>query len=135
MGGGGQAEDHQGAGEGDELVELYSPVPETDMSTSHSTRIKGSPTLSNQVEEGDFRDRGEWKHVTDQGCSQIPCLPTSPSQMLLFNRYEALEQDGQANDSMDEYPSKLEGSSKSSQLAPYITTANKKKREVVVLRS
>lgn len=38
-----------------------------------------------------------------------PSLPTTPSEVPLYNRYESLELDGQARKDVDEDPSKLKG--------------------------
>lgn len=74
-------------------MELCSIVPETGASSNHSKGDEGPPTLCHQVNGGHLRD-GEGRHVTDQGCRQVPCLPTSPSRISLCSRYEALELNG-----------------------------------------
>lgn len=73
--------------------------------------------------------KGEKKQVSAQSIRQIPSLFTSPSQVPLHNRYEALELGRQANSNVEEGPTRLEGSSKASQPIPCITeTSIKKKR-------
>lgn len=51
-----------------------------------------------QAKEGDLK-AGKWKQVPAQGGRRIPCWLPLPSMGPLQNRYEALDPEGQADDS------------------------------------
>lgn len=84
-----------------------------------------------QAEGGDLKHEGEWKKVPAQGCRRISSQPLLPSQVPLCSRYEALEHEGQADDTGEEGLSG--GLSGTGQSARWITTSSvKKERRVVV---
>ena len=85
-----------------------------------------------QVEGEDLRDKGEWKQVPAWGSRRIPSQPPSLSQFPLYNRYGALELEGQVNENVSEGPSR--GLPRVSQSTPCLLTASvKKKRRVIVI--
>lgn len=75
-----------------------------------STSQEGMHSLPShhQAEEGHLREEGEWKQVSAWGDRQIHSQSTSPSQVPLYNRYEALESYNQGYEEMDEGSSGLE---------------------------
>lgn len=81
---------------------------------------------------GDLRDGGKGGKEAGFCIRQIPSLFTSPSQVPLHNRYEALEVGRQANSDVEEGPTRLEGSSKASQPIPCITETSIKKKKAIV---
>ena len=84
-----------------------------------------------QAEGGDPKNGGEWKQIPARHRRQILSRPTLPSQVLLHNRYKALELEGLEDEDADSDPSK--GLTRGNQSAPRITMAtDKKKRRVIV---
>jgi len=117
---------------GNRLVEPCPAIPEITQRMD-APQVAEDPLPSRHKAEGeDLRDRGEWKWVLAGGGRRIPSCPPSPPQVLLHNRYEALEPEGQANDRVDEGPrTRLP---RARQSAPRITTASTKtKRRVIVI--
>ncbi|KFR02209.1 hypothetical protein Y956_05133, partial [Nipponia nippon] len=85
-----------------------------------------------QAEGGDPRDGGGWMQIPAQRSRRILSRPTSPPQVPLHNRYEALELEGQEDEDTDSDPSK--GMTGGNQSAPRIKPATgKKKRRVIVI--
>ncbi|GAB0188521.1 pyruvate dehydrogenase protein X component, mitochondrial [Grus japonensis] len=58
-----------------------------------------------QDEGSSLKERSEWRQVHTQGGRQTSSLPTLPSQVPLYNRYEALDVEGQSMDDVDDGPS------------------------------
>jgi len=63
-----------------------------------------------------------------QGGRQTTSLPTSPSQVPLYNRYEALDVEGQSMDEVDDGLSTLEVLPRSEVPIPCITTSCTRKK-------
>ncbi|XP_009470361.1 PREDICTED: death-associated protein 1 [Nipponia nippon] len=85
--------------------------------------------LYSQAEGGDPREGEGWTQIPARRSRRILSQPTSPLQVPLHNRYEALEPEGQEDEDTDRDPSK--GLTGGKQSAPRITTAiGKKKRWV-----
>ncbi|KAK4826358.1 hypothetical protein QYF61_007952 [Mycteria americana] len=58
-----------------------------------------------QAEDSSLKERSEWRQVHARGGRRTPSLPILPSQVFLYNRYEALDVEGQSMDDVDESPS------------------------------
>ena len=84
-----------------------------------------------QAEGRDLRDKEEWKQVPPWGGRWTASQPTSPSQVPLHNRYEALDHEGQSNEYVDEGPSI--GLSRASQPLPCLKTASAKNKTRVIV--
>lgn len=83
--GGEKSDEHQGIGEGYEMVKSCS--------AGHSTRNEGFLALYHQAGE-EQRKKGKGKKFCSQGSRRIPSLPISPCQVSLYNRHEILELNG-----------------------------------------
>uniref|UniRef100_A0A8B9DT06 Uncharacterized protein n=1 Tax=Anser cygnoides TaxID=8845 RepID=A0A8B9DT06_ANSCY len=89
---------------------------------------------SRQAVGVDLGQGGEWRQVPVWGGRRALSLPTSPSHLPLYNRYEGLEHDSQNNE-VDKSPSQLERMPKARQPIPPIATSTvKKERRVIVMR-
>ena len=80
-----------------------------------------------QVGRGDLKDSEGWKQVPVWGNKQTARQPVPPSQVPLYNRYEALELDGLGDVGVGESPSVQERLPMASQSAPHFATASGKK--------
>ncbi|KAK4830595.1 hypothetical protein QYF61_012021 [Mycteria americana] len=96
---------------------------------------KTEPGSSLRNAEGSsLKERSEWRQVYAQGNRRPLSLPTSPSQLPLYNRYEALDVEGQSKDDVDDSPSTPEVLPRSERPTSHITTTSmRKKRWVVVV--
>lgn len=95
------------------------------MQTQHGLEEPQLPC--HHTEGGDIKDGSEWRQVPTQGGRRIPSQSPLPSQKPLENKYEALELEGQADDSGEEGPS--EGFPRSAQeTRQIVTTGNRDKR-------
>lgn len=84
------------------------------------------------AEDGDIRDRGQWRQVPSQHSKCISSVTTPPYQVPLHNRYEALQVE--LNDNEDNSSSSIEVLLRLSQPMPRIKTASiKKSKQVVVI--
>lgn len=99
--------------------------------------VKNPLPSCHQAEGVDLRGRREWNWVSASGSRLSPSLPTSPSQVILNTRYQALEPDGQTNDDMVEGPSILKRSPRAHQPISHIITTSvmKNKGDVVTAES
>ena len=83
-----------------------------------------------QVGRGDLKDSEGWKQVPVWGNKQTARQPVPPSQVPLYNRYEALELDGLGAADVGESPSMQKRLHKASQSAPrFATTSVRKKKK------
>jgi len=110
-------------------VEPHSAVPEAKAQEAAPQEAEDPLPSCHQAERGDLRNRGEWKRVPAWGGKQIPSQSPSPPQLLLSNRYRALEYEGLANEDAGEGPSG--GLPRTSWSAPSIMTAPAKKKRRV----
>ncbi|KAK4828521.1 hypothetical protein QYF61_026943 [Mycteria americana] len=70
------------------------------------THDQGDPVPPlHRAEGSSSKEEGKWKQVHARGSRRTPSLPTSPPQVPLYNRYEALEVEGQAMKDEDDSPS------------------------------
>nr|XP_021143658.1 uncharacterized protein LOC110359033 [Columba livia] len=138
LGGGVQAEEHQRVGKETDwwtcslpsLVQQQNPTmaPDTkDFLPSRHQAVRDNP-----------EDGRERKGVTAQGSRGPHPQPALPCQVPVYNRYEALESDGQAADAAGEDPSGKERSSR--QPMPHMKPSKsikishvKRKRRVIVI--
>ena len=93
-------------------MEVYSVLSETDSRACHSTSVSGyTEDKKSHIPRGSRRGPrprgGEWRQDPARGGRRALSLPTSPSHLPLYNRYEALEYESQNNDE-DVSPSQLE---------------------------
>ncbi|XP_040974865.1 uncharacterized protein LOC121232493 [Aquila chrysaetos chrysaetos] len=87
-----------------------------------------------QAEGSSLKERSQWRQVHARGGRQTPSLPTSPSQVPRYNRYEALDVESQSMCDVDDGPSAPEVSPRSERSTPHITTTSiRKKRQVIVV--
>ena len=116
-------------------MEPCSALPATEMGTAtRKTQDQGDPVFSpRQAEGSSLKERSEWRQAHAQG-GRTPSLPTSPSRVPLYDRYEALDVEGQSMDDVDDGPSPPEVLPRSERPSPCITTTStRKKRWVIVV--
>ena len=77
----------------------------TAAATSKNPRSRGSCIPPNRTEGSSSKEESEWRQVHARGGKRTPSLPTWPSQVPLYNRYEALEVEGQSMEDVDDGPS------------------------------
>ena len=96
------------------------------------TQDQEDPVSSaHQAESSNLKEGGEWRQVHARGSRQTHPLPTSPSQVPLYNRYEALDVEGQ---SMGDGPSAPEVLPRSERPILHImTTSMRRKKRVIVV--
>jgi len=59
------------------------------------TQEQGYPvSFSHQAEGSSLMEKSEWRQAHAWGGRQSSALPSSSSQVLLYNRYEALDVEG-----------------------------------------
>lgn len=76
----------------------------------------------------------KWKQIRALGGSQTSPLPTSPSQVPLYHRYESLDVECRSVEDVDDSPFTAEVSPRSERPTPRITTTSMgKKRWVIVV--
>lgn len=65
--------------------------------TSERREDQGDPVFfPQQAEDSSLKGRSEWRQVHTQHSRQTYSLPTSPSQVPLYNRYKALDMECQS---------------------------------------
>ncbi|KAK4813363.1 hypothetical protein QYF61_003562 [Mycteria americana] len=86
------------------------------------------------AEGSSSKEESEWRRVHAHGGRRTPSLPTSPPQVPLYNRYEALEVEGQEMEYGDDSLSTPEVSPRSEERTSCInTTSTRKRRRVIVV--
>ncbi|KAK4823952.1 hypothetical protein QYF61_008338 [Mycteria americana] len=102
--------------------------------TSKNPRSRGSSIPPHRAEGSSLKEESERRRVHARGGRQRPSLPTSPPQVPLYSRYEALEVEGQSMEDGDDSPSKPEVSPRSEECTSRInTTSTRKRRRVIVV--
>ncbi|GAB0209336.1 hypothetical protein GRJ2_003399300 [Grus japonensis] len=97
--------------------------------TPDKTQDQGDPVSFPCQDEGSsLKERSEWRQIHARGSRQTSSLPTSPSQVPLYNRYEALAVEGQLMDDVDDGPSTPEMSPRSERPTPHIMTTSTRKK-------
>ncbi|PKU46942.1 suppression of tumorigenicity 5 [Limosa lapponica baueri] len=102
--------------------------------TGEALREEKDPVSSpSQAKGGCLDNNNEWRKVHGQGSKGIPPLPTAPCPVPLKNRYEALVEEGQLSENVDDdQPTSQIRQSK--KRTPWITTTpTRRKRRVIVV--
>ena len=99
------------------------------------TQGEGHPASSPcQAEGSSLERRSEWRQGrTWRGRQTSSSLPTSPSQVPLYNRYEALAVEGHSKEDMDDSRATPEVSARPEGPTPCIVTTSTKKQRRVLL--
>ncbi|GAB0208322.1 hypothetical protein GRJ2_003297900 [Grus japonensis] len=99
--------------------------------TPDKTQDEGDPISSPCQDEGrSLKGRSEWKQVHTWSGRRTSSLPTSPSQVPLYNRYEALAVEGQSKEDMDDSRATPEVSPRPEKPTPHIVTTPTKKKSM-----
>ncbi|KAK4816772.1 hypothetical protein QYF61_022770 [Mycteria americana] len=93
----------------------------------------GSGHDTKPAEGSSSKEESEWRRVHARGGRRSPSLPTSPPQVPLYNRDEALEVEGQAMEDGDDSPSTPEVSPRSEERTSRINTTSRRKRRRVIV--
>ena len=106
----------------------------TAAATSKNPRSRGSSIPPHRAEGSSSKEKSEWRRVHACGGRRRPSLSTSPPQVPLYNRYEALEGEGQSMEDGDDSLSTPEVSPRSEECTSRInTTSTRKKRQVIAV--
>jgi len=105
----------------DRLVDPCSHLPETEQGRPAAIACGRRDQVSPHQETGrDLKGNIEWKQVCNQGSKRTLSLPTTPPQVPLHNRYEALAVDDWSVEDVNVNPYAPEELQRTERLTPVL---------------